>query len=42
MGADGSFEGRTPGSATPACGFDLRRIDSHPDHWYPLAWVPTS
>jgi len=19
-------------------GFDLRRIDSHPDHWYPVAW----
>ena len=30
MAADGGF-----GLATPV---DLRRVDSHPDHWYPLAW----
>ena len=40
MGADGSLEGRTAlAAATPACGYDLRRIDAHPDHWYPLAWA---
>ncbi len=28
-----------PDSVAPACPkTDLRRIGSHPDHWYPLAW----
>ncbi len=31
MAADGGF-----GLATPT---DLRRVDAHPDHWYPLAWA---
>jgi phenylpropionate dioxygenase-like ring-hydroxylating dioxygenase large terminal subunit len=30
MAADGGF-----GLVAPS---DLRRVDSHPDHWYPLAW----
>ena len=24
--------------AAPACGVDLRRVGTHPDFWYPLAW----
>lgn len=24
--------------AGPVSGRDLRRIDAHPDHWYPIAW----
>jgi len=25
-------------TANSANGFDLRRVDAHPDHWYPVAW----
>ena len=39
MGADGSFEAAAPGRGPcPGSDVDLRRIDAHPDHWYPLAW----
>ena len=39
MGADGSFDAAAPvRGACPGAGVDLRRIDAHPDHWYPLAW----